>query len=73
MTDGFEVFVQLVIAAITTEPCSSVNVPCAVVTCLLDDSEAGTAPPSAHASTAAASLLSPSRPPTALRQVRREA
>jgi hypothetical protein len=25
ITDGFEVFVQLVIAAMTTEPCSSVN------------------------------------------------
>jgi hypothetical protein len=26
ITDGFDVFVQLVIAAMTTEPCRSVNV-----------------------------------------------
>src|SRR5688572_27682497 len=46
-TVGFEVLVQLVIAAITTEPCLSANVPLSVVTSLAAASAPGAAwPPS---------------------------
>src|SRR5205085_7843645 len=74
-TDGFDVFVQLVIAAITTAPWPSGNVPRSVVACFCTAMLPGAgAPPSlAHASTAAASqpALSPRMPPTALRHARR--
>ena len=74
-TDGFDVFVQLVIAAITTAPWPSANEPRSVVTSVVAARLPGAAwPPSlVHASIEPASqpAVSPSRPPTALRQARR--
>src|SRR5688572_14464803 len=75
ITDGFDVFVQLVIAAITTEPCVIGNVPRSVVTARVLAQWPGAAPPSlAHASIAAASAPArvPSSAPTALRHDRFE-
>jgi hypothetical protein len=75
-TDGFEVLVQLVIAAITTEPWPISKLPCAVVTDLVVARLPGAAwPPSAdQVSIAAASApqLSPRMPLTARRHARRE-
>src|SRR5688500_17689313 len=74
ITDGFDVFVQLVIAAITIEPWVSWNVPRSVVTgAETPHRPGGGAPPlSAHVSTAAVSAptLSPSMPATARRHAR---
>src|SRR5690349_15822222 len=75
ITDGFDVFVQLVIAAITTEPWVSGNVPRSVVTDVDAPQRPGAgAPPSSdHASIALASApaLSPRIPATARRHARR--
>src|ERR1041385_1792594 len=75
-TDGFEVLVQLVIAAMTTAPWPRSKLPCAVVTGLVAARLPGAAwPPSlAQVSIAAASApdLSPRMPHTARRQARRD-
>src|SRR3954466_2870853 len=76
-TDGFDVLVQLVIAAITTEPWPISKLPCAVVTGRVAPRLPGAAwPPSLdQVSIAAASAphLSPRIEPTARRHARRDA
>src|SRR5262245_30939328 len=77
ITDGFDVLVQMVIAAMTTSPWVSENVPRSVVTSRVVPSAAGgAAPPSdSQLSTALVSgpHLSPSIAETALRQLLRDA